>query len=58
LPFPYMYNLPLSILSSDRVDVSGWARGFGVQLIWVITIYALARAYFNFSLKKLTVNGG
>jgi ABC-2 type transport system permease protein len=58
LPFPYMYNLPLSILSAERVDIPAWAWGICVQMVWILVVYALARAYFNFSLKKLTVNGG
>lgn len=58
LPFPYMYNLPLTILSASRLDISGWLWGLAIQAAWILLVYAAAFAYFNFSLKKLTVNGG
>lgn len=58
LPFPYMYNLPLSILTASKADPLVWAQGIGVQLVWVIVILAASRAYYRYSLRKLTVNGG
>jgi len=58
LPFRYMYNLPLTILTSPTSDLRGWAIGFGVQLLWIALTYAFVRAYYAFSLRKLTVNGG
>lgn len=58
MPFPYMYNLPLTILTSTQADVGTWSRGIAVQFAWIVVGYLLARVYFAFSLKKLTVNGG
>jgi len=58
LPFPYMYNLPLSILTASKANPLVWAQGIGVQLVWVIVILAASRAYYRYSLRKLTVNGG
>ena len=58
LPFAYMYNLPLSILTSGEANVALWASGALTQFAWVVGIYLVARAYFGFSLKNLTVNGG
>lgn len=57
-PFPYMYNLPLTILTSDGACTAAWLQGAAVQLFWTAALLALARAYFNLSLRKLTVNGG
>ena len=57
-PFPYMYNLPLTIITSPVVDISVWVKSFAVQAIWIIALYGIARAYFALSMQKLTVNGG
>ena len=58
LPFPYMYNLPLTILTSPVGDISLWVEGIAMQFLWIILVYSGVRAYFQFSLRKLTVNGG
>lgn len=58
LPFPYMYNLPLSILTAPEADPLSWARGIGIQLVWVALVLAASRGYYKYSLRKLTVNGG
>lgn len=58
LPFAYMYNLPLSILTAPSPDPLSWARGIALQFFWVAATLVAARAYFAYSLRKLTVNGG
>jgi ABC-2 type transport system permease protein len=58
MPFPYMYNLPLTILTSNQADLGAWGRGIACQFAWIAVGYCLCRMYFSFSLKKLTVNGG
>ena len=58
LPFAYMYNLPLSILTANEANPALWAHGLLTQVAWLAVIYVIARVYFKFSLKNLTVNGG
>jgi ABC-2 type transport system permease protein len=58
LPFTYMYNLPVSIMASPAPDIPGWVTGICIQLAWGVAVYFGVRAYYSFSLKKLTVNGG
>lgn len=57
-PFPYMYNLPLTILTSNEAHAAVWLQGLALQTVWIVTLLATARLYFNLSLRKLTVNGG
>jgi ABC-2 type transport system permease protein len=58
LPFAYMYNLPLTILTAGSVDIVSWAAGFGIQCAWIVAMWFVVRSYFGFSMRKLTVNGG
>ncbi len=58
LPFPYMYNLPLTILTARGADIPSWITGVAIQAFWIAAVYFIVRAYFTFSLRKLTVNGG
>jgi ABC-2 type transport system permease protein len=58
LPFTYMYNLPVSIMTSPVPDARRWATGLCVQAAWGVALYFAVRSYYSFSLKKLTVNGG
>lgn len=58
LPFQYMYNFPLTILTSTSGDPIIWLRGLLLQFVWIGLLFAIVRAYFGFSLRKLTVNGG
>ncbi len=58
LPFPYMYNLPLTILTGTGAFSADWVRGTLIQLFWVVAVFLLVRGYYRFSLRKLVVNGG
>jgi len=58
LPFPYMYSLPLTILTSSSPAPLEWLRGIGIQFAWIAVMLFVVRKYFRFSLRKLTVNGG
>jgi ABC-2 type transport system permease protein len=58
LPFAWMYNFPLSMLSNPNMDPAWWLRGLGIQASWLLLMFLGVRAYYNLALRKLTVNGG
>jgi len=58
LPFPYMYSLPLTILTANSPAPLDWLRGIAIQFVWIAFMLVIVRKYFRFSLRKLTVNGG
>lgn len=58
LPFPYMYSLPLTILTAGSAEPLVWLRGIAIQYVWIAVMLFIVRKYFRFSLQKLTVNGG
>ncbi|HKL86396.1 MAG TPA: hypothetical protein VJ861_08705 [Treponemataceae bacterium] len=58
LPFPYIYNLPLMILTGSGTFSYDWIKGLSIQVFWILAIFAIVRSYYRFSLRKLVVNGG
>jgi ABC-2 type transport system permease protein len=58
LPFAYMYNLPLTILTAGSVDIRSWVTGFGIQCAWIVAVWFLSGVFRCISMRKLTVNGG
>lgn len=58
LPFPYMYNLPLTILTAKASEPLIWARGLGIQVFWIFAVFLFVKFVFVRAKNKLVVNGG
>lgn len=60
LPFRAVYDIPLTILlqknGSDTFE--GLIAMFGFQIIWIAVLTAAGTLFWNYSVKKITVNGG
>ncbi len=60
MPFRAVYDIPLTILleknGSDTLQVL--LPMFGFQLLWIVILTAAGTLFWNFSVKKITVNGG
>ncbi len=51
LPFYYMFNLPVKLLSNS-VGQSEIFTGITVQIFWIITLWFIAKRIFSFAIKK------
>ena len=60
LPFRCIYDTPLNVLLQKQGYTLGTGIGLtlSLQLVWCIALTALGCVFWNFSLKKITVNGG
>ncbi len=58
LPFKSIYHTPLQILLHNDLSVSTLGNMFITQLFWLIILFILATLFWNYSVKKITVNGG
>ena len=58
LPFQSIYNAPLSLLLNGSPDVQTVLRTLGQQLFWAVAMTLLSAAFWNRSLRQITVNGG
>ncbi len=60
LPFRAVYDIPLTILlqknGSDTFE--GLLPMFALQVIWIVILTAAGTLFWNYSVKKITVNGG
>lgn len=60
MPFRGVYDIPLTILlqknGSDTLE--GLLPMFLFQLIWIVILTASGTLFWNYSVKKITVNGG
>ena len=60
LPFRAVYDIPLTILlqknGSDTIE--GLLPMFALQVIWIVILTAAGTLFWNYSVKKITVNGG
>ena len=60
MPFRGVYDIPLTILlqknGSDTME--GLLPMFLFQLIWIVILTAAGTLFWNYSVKKITVNGG
>jgi len=60
MPFRAVYDIPLSILlqknGSDTLE--GLLPMFGFQLLWIVILTCAGSLFWNYSVKKITVNGG
>lgn len=60
LPFRAVYDVPLTILleKNGSDTLQGLLPMFGFQLLWIIILTAAGTLFWNYSVKKITVNGG
>lgn len=58
LPFQSIYNAPLSLLLNGNPDVQTVCETLGLQLIWAVLLMIVSTAFWNRSLRQITVNGG
>lgn len=60
MPFRAVYDIPLTILleKNGSDTLQGLLPMFGFQLLWIVILTAAGTLFWNFSVKKITVNGG
>jgi len=60
LPFRCIYDTPLNILlqKDGYTPGSGMWTMLGLQLVWCVALCALTGIFWNFSVRRITVNGG
>ncbi len=58
LPFHSIYNTPLLFLTKEEMTISQSFVLVGEQLLWVVIMFAIARAFWYVSERQITVNGG
>ena len=60
LPFRAIYDIPLSILlmKNGSDNLYGLLTLLGLQLAWIVILSIAGNAFWNHSIKKITVNGG
>ena len=60
MPFRAVYDIPLTILleKNGADTLQGLLPMFGFQLIWIVILTAAGSLFWNYSVKKITVNGG
>lgn len=57
LPFASMQNAPLRIYSGDILPEAAWGV-IGLQLFWLLTMYAAGKQMMRMALRQVTVQGG
>ncbi len=60
LPFRAVYDVPLTILleKNGTDTLQGLLPVFGFQILWIVILTAAGTLFWNYSVKKITVNGG
>lgn len=60
MPFRAVYDIPLTILleKNGSDTLQGLLAMFGFQLLWIVILTAAGTLFWNYSVKKITVNGG
>lgn len=58
LPFQAIYNTPLTFLTSNELTTMNSIKMLGVQAIWVVVLFVLAKLFWHLSERVITVNGG
>jgi ABC-2 type transport system permease protein len=57
LPFAAMFDIPARIYNGHLTGADA-ARGIGLQIIWLVALWALGRIAINRALRKVIVQGG
>ena len=60
MPFRAVYDIPLTILlqKNGSDTLQGLLPMLGFQLLWIVILTAAGTLFWNYSVKKITVNGG
>lgn len=58
LPFQAIYNTPLRLLMDYSMSYPDRMQMLGIQLFWLIVLLFLSNAFWKYSLKRITINGG
>ncbi|MBQ9983572.1 MAG: ABC-2 family transporter protein [Lachnospiraceae bacterium] len=58
LPFQAIINSPLELLLHTEYSLGQIGEIIGLQVVWLIVIGLLCNAFFNLSVRRITVNGG
>lgn len=60
MPFRAVYDIPLNILlcKNGAEGICGVLPYLGIQAFWAVTLTVAGRLFWNFSVRKITVNGG
>jgi len=60
LPFRAVYDVPLTILleKNGSDTLSGLLSQLGFQFVWIIILTVAGNLFWEYSIKKITVNGG
>ena len=60
MPFRCIYDTPLNILLEKQGYTfdSGILTMLAIQAVWCVILSIASRAFWNFSVKRITVNGG
>ena len=60
LPFRAVYDIPLTILleKNGADTIEGLLPMFGLQLMWAVILTLAGTLFWNYSVRKITVNGG
>jgi ABC-2 type transport system permease protein len=60
MPFGCIYDTPLNILLEKQgytFDSGIWTM-LAIQAVWCVILSLTSRAFWNFSVRRITVNGG
>lgn len=58
LPFHAIYDTPLRFLTSDSISTSEAFKLIGVQFVWFVVLFVIAKIFWKCSERVITVNGG
>ncbi|RPJ27834.1 MAG: hypothetical protein EHM33_06645 [Chloroflexi bacterium] len=58
LPFQAIYYTPLTMVAQSTLGWETFLPMLGVQLFWVIALFALTRLFYNQAIKVLRISGG
>ena len=60
MPFRAVYDIPLTILlkKNGSDTLSGLLPMLGIQVIWCVVLTIAGMLFWNYSVRKITVNGG
>lgn len=58
LPFQAIYYTPLTMVAKPDLGLGTFLPMLGVQLFWVVALFALTRLFYNQAVKVLRISGG
>ncbi len=58
LPFQAIYHIPLTMIITPNLELAEYLNFLGIQLFWLVVLFALSRLFYNRVSRVLFVNGG